>query len=83
MKKMYWKKAEQQYNQKMETLDKIENCLKVDFDSLKENTELEIGRIIGYLGLNVSKTRIKKAIQSVIKEPNLTKQETEHYTNYL
>ena len=84
MQKMFWNKgAELQYKHKTEQLDKLTDCIEIDYDSLKENTEYEIRRLIGYLKLNPSKKRIFKAIESVIQKPILNKLESEHYTNYL
>jgi len=87
MNKMHWKEdsALRTYNDKMEFMNQLcpGEYLEVWFEDVIENPGLEIGRILGYIGINPPKSKLKKVFNHIITKPNLEKLEQESYMNYL
>jgi len=56
----------------------------VKYEDILDKTEIEIGKIIGYLGINPSQNKIDKATRHVIKKLDISvPKEKESYLNYL
>ena len=85
MNKMHWQddKAKYAYENKIDAMNRLkpDEYLEVWFKDVLENPGLEIGRILGYVGMNPSKIKMAKAFNHII-QPNKD-MEVESYINYL